>query len=156
MLPADMPAIAGNKPKDQSLIAALGAVGLPRELDRGELLGRDGSDPVAFRFVLREVPFCCTVERPEGQPVLRLTGDLGALPYTAEGTERRRAMQAVVAAARERSGLDWQVTPQRQIQVRGGISLPSPLTPVAMILGAVTLLLRALPFLEQLLQTQEA
>jgi hypothetical protein len=65
-------------------------------------------------------------------------------------------MQAVVAAARECSGLDWQVTPQQQIQVRSGISLPSPLTPVAMILGAVTLLLRALPFLEQLLQTQEA
>jgi hypothetical protein len=155
MLPADMPAIAANKPKDQSLIAALGAVRLPLELDSSEILGRDGSDPVAFRFVLREVPFSCTVERPEGQPVLTLTGDLGALPYTGEGAERRRAMQAVVAAARDRSGLDWQVTPQQQIQVRSGISLPSPLTHVAMILGAVTLLLRALPFLEQLLQTHE-
>jgi hypothetical protein len=153
MLPAAMPAVAANKPKDQSLI---GAVELPLELDRSDLLGRDGSDPVVFRFVLHDVPFSCTVDRPEGQPMLTLTGDLGALPYTAEGAERRRAMQAVVAAARERSGLDWQVTPQQQIQVRGGISLPSPLTPVAMILGAVTLLLRVLPFLEQLLQTQEA
>jgi hypothetical protein len=153
MLPAAMPAVAANKPKDQSLI---GAVGLPLELDRSDLLGRDGSDPVVFRFVLHDVPFSCTVDRPEGQPMLTLTGDLGALPYTAEGAERRRAMQAVMAAAHERSGLDWQVTPQQQIQVRGGISLPSPLTPVAMILGAVTLLLRVLPFLEQLLQTQEA
>jgi hypothetical protein len=149
MLPADMPAVTANKPKDQSLLAALGGVGLPLELDRSDLLGRDGSDPVVFRFVLRDVPFSCTVEQPEGQPVLMLTGDLGALPYT---TERRQALQTALATARERSGLDWQVTPQ-QIQVCGSIA--SPPTPVAMILGAATLLLRALPFLEPLLEIQE-
>jgi hypothetical protein len=151
MLPADMPAVTANKPKDQSLLAALGGVGLPLELDRSDLLGRDGSDPVVFRFVLRDVPFSCTVDRPEGQPMLMLTGDLGALPFTAE---RRQAMQTALAAARERSGLDWEVTPQQQIQVRGGMA--SAQTPVAMILGAATLLLRALPFLEPLLETQEA
>jgi hypothetical protein len=153
MLPADMPAVTANKPKDQSLLAALGGVGLPLELDRSDLLGRDGSDPVVFRFVLRDVPFSCTVEQPEGQPVLMLTGDLGALPFTAGNAERRQAMQTALAAARERSGLDWQVTPQQQIQVRGGIA--SPQTPVGMTLGAVTFLLRALPFLEQLLETPE-
>jgi hypothetical protein len=42
------------------------------------------------------------------------------------------------------------VTPQQQVVVRGGIPLAMPLTPVAMIVGAVTLLLRAQPFLELL------
>lgn len=151
MVPAAMPATAA---KDQSLIAALGAVGLPLEPDRDELRGREGSDPVAFRFVLRDVPFSCALERPEGEPVLTLTGDLGALSHTGEGAERRRAMEAVLAAARERSGLDWQVT-QQQILVRSGSPLTLPLTPVATTLSAVTLLLRALPFLEQLLETRE-
>ncbi len=147
-----MPAITESKPKDQSVIAALGGVALPLELDRSELLGRDSARPVAFRFAFREVPFACAVERRDGHPVLTLTGDLGALPYTAEGPERRQSVRAVVAAARQRSGLDWQVTPQQQILVRGGISLAFPLTPVAMIVGAVTLLLRARPFLDLLLE----
>ncbi|HXP73724.1 MAG TPA: hypothetical protein VN823_06215 [Stellaceae bacterium] len=147
-----MPAIAESKPKDQSIVAALGDVALPLELDRTELFGRLGPRPVEFRFTFREVPFSCTAERREGHPVLTLTGDLGSLPYTAEGAERRQAVQTVVAAARRRSGLDWQVTAQQQIVVRGGISLVLPLTPVAMVAGAVTLLLRARPFLDLLLE----
>jgi hypothetical protein len=61
-------------------------------------------------------------------------------------------VQTIVAAARERSGLDWQVTPDQQIVMKGGISLALPLTPVAMIAGAVTLLLQARPFLDALLE----
>jgi hypothetical protein len=147
-----MPALAESKPKEESIIATLGGFELPLELDRGGLFGRGEPRPVTFRFSFREVPFSCTAERRDGQPVLTLTGDFGALPYTAEGPERRRAVQAVVAEARRRSGLDWQVTPQQQIVVRGGISLTLPLTPVATIVGAVTLLLRARPFLELLLE----
>jgi hypothetical protein len=148
-----MPAIAERKPKDQSIIAALGGFGLPLELDRSEFFGSGATRPVAFRFTFREVPFSCIAERKDGQPVLVLTGDFGALPYTAEGPERRKAVQTVVAHARCRSGLDWQVTPHQEIIVRGGISLALPLTPVAMVTGAVTLLLRARPFLELLLET---
>jgi hypothetical protein len=151
-----MPAIARRKPTEESIIATLGGFALPLELDRGEPFGDGAQRPVAFRFTFREVPFSCTAERRDGQPVLTLTGDFGALPYTAEDPERRRSIQAIVSAAGQRSGLDWQVTPQQQVIVRGGISLALPLTPVALILGAVTLLLRALPFLELLLDTHEA
>ncbi|MGH7123895.1 MAG: hypothetical protein ACREFI_05945, partial [Stellaceae bacterium] len=98
-----------------------------------------------------EVPFACTAIRENGYLLLTLTGDFGALPYTAQGPERRQAVQSVVAVARQRSGLDWQVTPEQQIVMKGGISLTPPLTPVAMIAGAVTVLLRARPYLEVLL-----
>jgi|GEM_PF-3461406 hypothetical protein len=60
-------------------------------------------------------------------------------------------MAAVVAAAQRQSGLDWQVT-QQQIVVRGDIALAPLLTPVAMIAGAVTLLLRARSCLDALLE----
>jgi hypothetical protein len=108
---------------------------------------------VAFRFAYREVPFACTATRENGRPVLTLTGDFGALPYTAAGPARRQAVQTVVAAAQRRSGLDWHVTPEQQIVMKGGISLAKPLTPVAVIVGAVTVLLRARPYLEVLLDT---
>jgi hypothetical protein len=147
-----MPVTAEIEPKDQSIIATLGGLALPLELDRSHPFGRGASRPVAFRFTFHEMPFSCTVERRDGEPVLTLTGDFGALPYTAESPERRQAVRSVVVAARRRSGLEWQVTPQQQVVVRGGIPLAMPLTPVAMIVGAVTLLLRAQPFLELLLE----
>jgi hypothetical protein len=153
-----MPAVAESKPKEESVIATLGGFDLPLELDRPEMFGRGDARPVAFRFTYREVPFACTATRESGHPVLTLTADLGALPYTAEGAERRQAVQTVVASAKQRSGLDWHVTPEQQIVMKGGISLALPLTPVAMIAGAVTVLLRARPFLEVLLDalTQES
>ncbi len=147
-----MHALAESKPKEESIIAALGGFTLPLELDRPEIFGLGERRPLAFRFTFREVPFSCTATRENGRPVLALTGDFGALPYTAEGAERRQAVQTVVATARQRSGLDWQVTPEQQIVMKGGISLALPLTPVAMIAGAVTLLLRARPFLDALLE----
>jgi hypothetical protein len=148
-----MPVIAERKPKDRSIIATLGGSGRPLELDRSEFFGSCSTRPVAFRFTYREVPFSCIAERKDGRPVLTLIGDFGALPYTAEGPQRRKAVQTVVAHARRCSGLDWQVTLQQEITVRGSISLALPLTPVAMVTGAVTLLLRARPFLELLLET---
>jgi hypothetical protein len=147
-----MPAIAESKPKEESIIATLGGFTLPLELDRPEIFGLGERRALAFHFTFREVPFSCTATRENGHPVLALTGDFGAVPYTAEGAERRQAVQTVVAAAQQRSGLDWQVTREQQIVMKGGISLTLPLTPVAMVAGAVTLLLRARPFLDALME----
>jgi hypothetical protein len=147
-----MPATAESKPAAQSIVATLGGFKLPLEVDRPHVLGGSGRRSLTFRFGFREVPFVCRVERTDGRPLLRLAGDLGPLPYTAAGPDRRRLMQSVLAAAQRRSGLDWEVTPQQQIVVRGGICLDLPLTPVAMMAGAVTLLLRARPFLDRLLE----
>ena len=146
-----MPALVESKPREASIIATLGRFEQPIELDRPEVLGLAGARPVAFRFAYRDVPFACTATRENGHPVLTLTGDFGALPYTASGPARRQAVQTVVAAAQRRSGLDWHVTPDQQIVMKGGISLAKPLTPVAVIAGAVTVLLRARPYLEVLL-----
>lgn len=98
------------------------------------------------------MPFSCTADRDNGHAALALSGDFGSLPYTAEGAERRRSIQAVLTAARQRSGLSWDVTPQQQIEVKGGITLDLPLTPIALVAGAVTLLLRARPYLDLLLE----
>lgn len=147
-----MPAVSESMSKEESVIATLGGFDLPLELDRPDMFGRGGPRPVAFRFTFREVPFRCIATRENGHPVLTLTGEFGALPFTAEGSERRHTVQTLVAAAHQRSGLDWQVTPQQQIVMKGGISLTLPLTPVAMIAGAVTVVLRAKPYLEALLE----
>jgi hypothetical protein len=151
-----MPAATQSEPKGASIIAALGDFDLPLELDRPDLFARGESKPVCFRFSFCEVPFRCMATREDGHPILTLTGDLGALPFTADGLGRRQAVQSVVETARRRSGLEWHVTPQQQIVVKGGIALDLPLTPVAVIAGAVTVLLRARPFLDALLEALSA
>jgi len=134
----------------QRVIASIGGIRLPLELDRIHLLGCGGKQPLRFRFAFHEVPFSCIAERRDGRSIPALTGDFGVLPYTAEGPERRRAVQTAVAAAQQRSGLRWSVTPQRQIEVKGDIGLGLPLTPMALVAGTVALFLRAGTHLELL------
>lgn len=143
------------EPAAQSVVAALGCFQLPIELDHVRAFGRDRSraDGLCFRFGFREIPFKCEAERQEGQLYLNLTGDLGALPYTAESANQRRSIQTILSAAGERSGLQWTVSPQQQIEVKGALTLDRPLTGSALVTGAVTLLLRAQPYLDLLIDT---
>ena len=151
-----MTATVETKRETQGVIASIGGIKLPLELDRIHLFGRGAKQQLSFRFAFHEVPFSCIAERQDGRPTLALAGDFGALPYTAEDPERRRAVQAVLAAAQRRSGLRWAVTPQQQIEVKGDIALDLPLTPMALVAGAVTLLLRVRPYLELLLECLSA
>src|SRR5471032_377967 len=79
---------------------------------------------VAFRFSYRELPCTAIIERRESDSILRLVGNFGPLPYTAEGApQRRRALQAI-AAAKSDTGLDWRLSPAQAIIFAGDIALP--------------------------------
>ncbi len=136
----------------EGAIASLGRVVLPLEIDRfGASFGlrpARASGVLNFRFCFKEVPFTAQTERRQGRPVLRITGDLGLLPYSIENAARRRRMRKVLAAARRASGLRWELTAQHLIRASGEIDLGLPLTPTAVIAGATTLLLRSRPYLE--------
>ena len=142
-----------SKPETHGVIAKLSNYDLPIQLDQLHLFGVGEKGAISFCFAFRDVPFSCTAERQDGHPVLALVGDFGALPYSVEGVERRRSVQTVLAAAQRRSGLDWKVTPTQTIAVTGGITLELPLTPKALVVGTVTLLLRARPYIELLVET---
>jgi len=150
-----MPDHVEIQPAAQGLVAALGCFQLPIELDRVRVAGRNRErvDGLCFRFGFRDIPFKCEAERRAGQPYLSLSGDLGALPYTAEGADRRRSVQTILSVATQRSGLRWTVSPQQQIEVSGALTLDGPLTGPALVTGAVTLLLRARPYLDLLIDT---
>ncbi|HUK08626.1 MAG TPA: hypothetical protein VLX09_12215 [Stellaceae bacterium] len=141
------------KPATRGIVAILGCFQLPLELDRVHLFSREREDTLRFRFGYREIPFVCVAERQDGVPCLTLTGDLGALPYTAEGPHRRRSVQMIIAAASRDSGLGWTVSPRQQIEVKGELAIDRPLTPTALVAGTVTLVLRARPYLDLLLET---
>ncbi len=145
-----LPAAAGTLP--EGAIASLGRVAPPFEIDRfGASFGLGparASGMLTFHFSFNEVPFTARTERREDKPMLRLTGNLGVLPYTIENATRRRRLRKVLAAAQRASGLRWEITPHHLISASGEIDLCLPLTPTSVIAGAATLLLRSRPYLE--------
>jgi len=148
---SDASAQPDHAPFDGAL-ASLGRLAPPFEIDRfGASFGLGparASGVLNFRFCFQEVPFTACTERRNDRPVLRLTGDLGHLPYTIENAARRRRLRKVLAATRRASGLHWEITRENLIRASGEIDLGLPLTPTAVIAGATTLLLRSRPYLD--------
>jgi hypothetical protein len=145
-----LPTLASALP--DGAIASLGRIAPPFEIDRfGASFGLGparASGVLTFHFCFQEIPFSARTERRNDRPVLHLTGDLGVLPFTIENAPRRRRLRKVLAAAQRASGLHWELTPQHVIRAGGEIDLGLPLTPVAVIAGATTLLLHSRPYLE--------
>jgi hypothetical protein len=137
------------------LISRLGST-LPVELDRLSLpqamgMGSSTTNQINFRFAYRDVPFDGRAERRGSAAALHLTGDLGLLPFSVQGAVRRRRALRTLAAASHATGLDWRLTTAQRITVAGETELPRPLTPAAMVGGAIGLLLRGERYLQLLL-----
>ncbi len=136
----------------QDVIASLGRLAPPLDLDRfGASFGLGpgrSAGPLNFRFCFKEVPFAVRIEQRQDQAALNLSGDLGILPFTIENARRRRRLRKVLGAARQASGLRWEITPEHHIGVAGETTLDLPLTPVSVVAGAAALLLRSRPYLE--------
>ena len=139
-------------PLPVSVVASLGRFEPPFEIDRfGASFGIGPARPsgiLNFRFCFQEVPFQAHTERRDGRPVLSLTGDLGILPFTIENATRRRRLRKVLSAAKQASGLCWEIGADQCIRVTGEIDLGDTLTPTAVIAGATTLLLKSRPYLD--------
>ena len=122
------------------LFARLGTVA-PIALDRGAALAP--AQGVQFSFAWRDVPFSSTIESHGEEAVLRVSGDLGPMPFTVEAAHRRQRALRTLAAACRWTDLAWRLTPAHQIVVEGKARLAQPVSPAAMIAGAVGILARA-------------
>jgi hypothetical protein len=119
--------------------------------DRTEDRGAGAASPaIVLRFTYLDVPFTGHVERRGGETILRLSGAVGPIPFSAQAARRRRRALKALAAAR-RTPLDWRVSAAQEISVGGVIALAEPVTPVAMVAAAVQLLLRGERYLSLLL-----
>lgn len=130
------------------LIARLGAV-TPIALDRDAALAP--AEGVRFAFAWRDVPFSSTIEGRGEEAVLTVSGELGPMPFTIEAAHRRQRALRTLAAACRWTDLAWRLTPAHQIVVEGEARLAQPVSPAAMIAGAVGILARADRYLALLL-----
>jgi hypothetical protein len=140
-----------NSSAPAGLIASFGRFELPFEIDRGLVPGDAGASPtgvLTFCFGFQDVPFQARAERRDGRPWLTLTGDLGSLPFSIENPRRRRRLLKVLHGAQAGTTLRWEVDQDHRMRVIGEIELGLPLTPMAVVAGAATLLVHCRPYID--------
>src|SRR6266853_1119909 len=103
------------------LIASFGRFMPPFEIDRGLTPGDAGARP---------------------------TGELGSLPFSIENPRRRRRLLKVLHGAVAGTTLQWEVNQDHRMRVIGDIELGMPLTPMAVVAGAATLLVHCRPYID--------
>lgn len=133
------------------LIASFGRFELPFEIDRGFGPGDAVARPngvLTFCFGFQDVPFQARAERRDGRPWLTLTGDLGSLPFSIENPRRRRRLLKVLSGAQAGTTLQWEVNQDHRMRVIGEIELGMPLTPMAVVAGAATLVVHCRPYID--------
>jgi hypothetical protein len=125
-----------------------GGRSLPIDLVGAEAdsLGRALS-PAQFDFTYRQIRFACRCDETAGQPHLKLVGDVGPLPFSAESPTARAAIQAIVDSANATLGPVFRLTNGR-VLLGGEGDLPSPVTATDLISAVVRFVLPARPYLE--------
>lgn len=139
------------EPDVERALASLGRFAPPFEIDRLGLLGGKPPKPtgvLTFCFGFQDVPFQARAARREGRPFLTLTGDLGSLPFSIENPRRRRRLLKVLQAAQTGTTMQWEVNQDQRMRVTGEIELGLPLTPMAVVAGAATLLVHCRPYVD--------
>lgn len=118
----------------------------------GTVARRSEGQPIQFSFVHRGVLVAVTVEEVGGVRRVRLFGNLGLLPYSAESRERRAgALQVLQAAAQTLNGR-FRVTSDQKILLTCEADLPSDLvlTPPNLLARVTAMLVAAKPYLDLL------
>ncbi len=106
--------------------------------------------PIQFDFAYRGLRFACRCDQHAGGAVLKLVGDAGAMPFSAESPDARAAVQAIVDHAN--ATLPSAPGPALRL-TRGRIllgterELPSPLTAVSLVAAVARCLVPAQPYL---------
>jgi hypothetical protein len=123
-----------------------GAETLPIPLQRlkidadGKLVHQSVDGPVRFEFSFRDIAFTAQFEERDGAAQLRLVGDLGNLPFSAEGRIARHNILAIVKSANQVTGDSFHVTEQGRLLLRRAAMLENPVTGSGLITGVISAL----------------
>jgi hypothetical protein len=106
--------------------------------------------PIQFDFAYRGIRFACRCEQQDGGAMLKLVGDAGAMPFSAESSEARMAVQAIV----EHANGTLAAAPGPAIRLTHGRILlgterllPMPITAVSLVAAIARFVVPALPYL---------
>jgi hypothetical protein len=137
----------------QSKSLTLGGLSLP--LDTQAILSGDdaptlamGDGIIKFDFGFRQVRFVGQLDMARGKARLRLVGDLGPMPFSAESTAARAGLARIVEAANTHLGAGTFRVTLGRVLLGGDFAIPVPVDATGLVTGSTRFLVPALPYME--------
>lgn len=125
----------------------LGGVALPMDIENLETLPLSPGGLIQFDFTWRQIRFTCRYQEGADGGTLRIAGDVGPLPYTAESPAARAGLGHIVVEANDVLGPTFRFSQGRILMVAGE-PVQRPLTATHVVTAAATILLPATPYLD--------
>ncbi|EME68410.1 hypothetical protein H261_18662 [Paramagnetospirillum caucaseum] len=107
-----------------------------------------GSNPVAFDFGFRFVRFAARLEQVGGGVQLKLVGDMGPMPFSAESPAARSGLARIVDAGNAVLGAGTFRINQGRILLGGEAGVPTPVAAVGLVSAVTRFLAPAIPYME--------
>jgi hypothetical protein len=137
-----------------STVKQMSGTALPLEVG-SVVLGEDGhirsnteDRPISFRFTACGIEFEASLA--DRRAPLRLSANLGKLPFSAESPDARRLARTVMAATDRLRRGHILLSPDQDMVLEGELNPPSPRTPANVIATAVALVLDFKPYIDLL------
>lgn len=106
------------------------------------------SESFEFSFEYLEFLFAVKASADGDKTNMQVHANLGYVPYTVEGANRRVTAMEILGAAVEHMGGRVKISPQQRILLYEDYVFDEPLTPIMILTKATTFMLRAKPFLQ--------
>lgn len=105
--------------------------------------------PIAFGFTYAGIAFEAHADRADA-PRLAIRGQVGTLPFSAEGVQRRTDLKTIIAASQDLASCRLSLDQRHEIWLDADIAVDTPMTPTALIAATAALIARCKPWLDML------
>lgn len=119
----------------------------PLDIEALESLPVAADGAIQFDFIFRDLLFAARYSQDGGKGLLRLAGDCGPYPFTAESPEARSGLRQIVSAANDVLGQTFRIRDGR-ILLAAVTEVPPPVSVTHVVTAAAVMVVPAIPYLE--------
>jgi len=105
--------------------------------------------PIAFGFTYAGIAFEARADRAE-QPRLAIRGQVGTMPFSAEGVQRRTDLRSIITASQDSASCRLTLDARHEIWLDADIEVETPVTPTSLIAATAAAIARCKPWLDML------
>lgn len=120
---------------------------IPADLAAMEVLPLNSAGLFQCDFVYRDIHFAARYEGKDESGHMRLAGDVGPMPFSAESPAARAGLARIIVRANDHLGPVFRLVHGR-VTMGGGRDLAGPVTPSDLMAAVAAILIPAVPYLD--------
>lgn len=125
----------------------LGGIEMPLDIEALESIPVAADGSIQFDFSYRQIRFTCRYSGGQEAGSLKLAGDVGPLPFTAESPAARSGLSYIVIDANDLLGPTFRFS-QGRILLMGSQPVEPPVTAIHILTATARILIPATPYLD--------